>query len=192
MKSHWYLAYLFSAERTSPLSSTLLLCIGEKENLLILKVENMKRLKALLGDRPIFFGSSRKRFLGAIMKRSADLAMALSSDAAPDMTNKDSGPPVPTPAAPSRAPTVEELDWATAGTTAAAVIGATTLILAPPVPCYDFCTPWLASSMSSISHKPLTLVLFFTLSTGGAEIIRVHNVRLTRAVCDVARAIANQ
>ena len=90
----------------------------------------MKRLKALLGDRPIFFGSSRKRFLGAIMKRSAALAAVLSSDAVPpaaDVSSKDSGPPVLTPeTAPSRTPTVEELDWATAGTTAAAVIGAVT------------------------------------------------------------------
>ena len=92
----------------------------------------MKRLKALLGDRPIFFGSSRKRFLGAIMKRSAALAAVLSSDApavppAADVSSKDSGPPVLTPeTAPSRTPTVEELDWATAGTTAAAVIGAVT------------------------------------------------------------------
>jgi dihydropteroate synthase len=126
---------------TSSLSSELFLRIGEKENLLILKAENMKRLKALLGDRPIFFGSSRKRFLGAIMKRSADLAMALSSDAAPDVINKDSGPAVLTEAAPSRAPSIEELDWATAGTTAAAVIGATTLTL--PFPFRVFCSAWL-------------------------------------------------
>jgi dihydropteroate synthase len=42
---------------------------GERENVELLKPENMKRLRKLLGDRPLYIGTSRKRFLGAIIDR---------------------------------------------------------------------------------------------------------------------------
>lgn len=80
----------------------------------------MKRLKKLLGDRPLFFGSSRKRFLKNILENSAVLTAALICDSHSDgnSPNEKKGKEEE-----RRSPTVEELDWATAGTTAAAVTG---------------------------------------------------------------------
>ena len=103
--------------------------VGSEENLLILKIENMRRLKKLLGDRPVFFGSSRKRFLKNILENSAALTAELIRDSHSDgnSSNEEKGKEEG-----RRSPTVEELDWATAGTTAAAVTG---------MPCYamPFC-----------------------------------------------------
>lgn len=93
---------------------------GAEENLLILNIENMKRFKKLLGDRPVFFGSSRKRFLKNILENSAALTAELIRDSHSDGNNpnEEKGKEEE-----RRSPTVEELDWATAGTTAAAVTG---------------------------------------------------------------------
>lgn len=123
----------------------------EKENLTILKGENMQRLKSLLGDRPMFFGSSRKRFLGAIIDR-ADAVSEFSntSSSSNDVVVADGKiEAVKTSAVAGVGKStkrIEELDWATAATTAAAV-------------------------------------------AAGVEIIRVHNVRLTRIISDITKAI---
>jgi dihydropteroate synthase len=94
---------------------------GSEENLLILKIENMKRLKKLLGDRPVFFGSSRKRFLKNILENSAALTAELIRDSHSEGSTSSSEEKKGKEE--RRSPTVEELDWATAGTTAAAVTG---------------------------------------------------------------------
>ena len=103
----------------------------------------MRRLKKLLGDRPIFFGSSRKRFLRNILEKSAAHTAELTSDSIKkeegggstieeieemDWTIDHSassvfGDKLTKKKEEGRAPTVEELDWATAGTTVAAVSG---------------------------------------------------------------------
>ena len=119
-----------------------MISVDSEENLLILKTENMRRLKKLLGDRPIFFGSSRKRFLRNILEKSAAHTAELTSDSI--KKEEGGGPTIELeefdwiiPHAESsylggkfakkeeevRAPTIEELDWATAGTTVAAVSG---------------------------------------------------------------------
>ena len=75
-----------------------------------MKHSNMRRLRHLLGDRPVLFGSSRKRFLGAILKRCAaenKVGDVNAADLVRDQYN----------------PSVEELDWATASTSSAAVTG---------------------------------------------------------------------
>ena len=97
---------------------------GAEENLLILKIENMKRLKKLLGDRPVFFGSSRKRFLKNILENSAALTAELIRDShSKGSSSNEEKKGGEGKEEERRSPTVEELDWATAGTTAAAVTG---------------------------------------------------------------------
>ena len=84
----------------------------------------MRRLKRLLGDRPIFFGSSRKRFLRNILEKSAALTAELTSDSfTRESTSSVAGSGNINMKGEGRGPTVEELDWATAGTTVAAVSG---------------------------------------------------------------------
>ena len=113
----------------------------------------MRRLKKLLGDRPIFFGSSRKRFLRNILEKSAAHTAELTSDSTiglgrgttsakkqekggptlEELAGIDSilegdvssnlGGDIPKKKEEGKGPTVEELDWATAGTTVAAVSG---------------------------------------------------------------------
>ena len=85
----------------------------------------MKTLKKLLGDRPVFFGSSRKRFLKNILENSAALTTELILDSHSDgnSSHEEKGEGEEGTGEERRSPTVEELDWATAGTTAAAVTG---------------------------------------------------------------------
>jgi dihydropteroate synthase len=100
--------------------------VGSEENLLILKVENMTRLKKLLGDRPVFFGSSRKRFLKNILESSAALTAELIREGSSSSSEEKKGEEE------RRSLTVEELDWATAGTTAAAVTGMPSYVMLSP------------------------------------------------------------
>ena len=95
---------------------------GEAENLLILKKENLTRLITLLGNRPMLFGSSRKRFLGAILKRTA-ISNPLGDSAGVDLDIAGVSKIKGQYAEKERAVSMEQLDWATAATTAAAVIG---------------------------------------------------------------------
>jgi dihydropteroate synthase len=116
---------------------------GEEENVLLLQPQNMQRLSELLGNRPLFVGASRKRFLGAIIDRSATERKTATS-------TQPSSPTSSLPSSPSSLSEdrLQDLDWATAATTCAAV-------------------------------------------AGGASIVRVHNVRGTRHVCDVMQVISN-
>ena len=100
---------------------------GEPENLLILQKENLTRLIRLLGDRPMLFGSSRKRFLGAILKKTAvsnPLGDVVGDcDRSRSIGDDITGVSIVNRKIKERVVSTEELDWATAATTAAAVIG---------------------------------------------------------------------
>ena len=79
---------------------------GEAENLKLLKPNNLRRLRALVGDRVLFVGTSRKRFLGNIVDHR-------------DASLRD-GPDGPTAGGGAKAMTPErvaDLDWATTATT---------------------------------------------------------------------------
>jgi dihydropteroate synthase len=86
---------------------------GYDENIKLLHPDGIRRFKALLGDRPLLIGASRKRFLNRILSSSS------SSSGEADLIERDLG---------------------TAGACCAAMMG-------------------------------------------GADFVRVHNVKVTRAVC---------
>jgi hypothetical protein len=135
---------------------------GAEENLLILKIENMKRLKKLLGDRPVFFGSSRKRFLKNILENSAALTAELIRDSHSDGSSSFSEEKKGEEGKGEerRSPTVEELDWATAGTTAAAVTG---ILRCAMLHCHHiilFACSYLKRDQDDLSYLMRTVTLY--------------------------------
>ena len=97
----------------------------------------------------MFFGASRKRFLGAVMRRvsppaslsppsiiadSDSNSSSGSSSSSSSSSSSGSSSSYGTPPTPLRAVSVEQMDWATAGTTAAAVTGKPPVPPSPPLP----------------------------------------------------------
>ncbi len=98
---------------------------GYDENMAVLQPRSLRRLRALLGDRPLLVGASRKRFISKIISD----AKAKRSSVLPAVKL-------------SEAESLAERDLGTSGACCAALLG-------------------------------------------GADILRVHDVKTVRTVCDV-------